>query len=201
MTAQPPPDGPIVLMPAAAARVSDVVAAIPGDRWGAPSPCTRWNVLDVLNHLVSEHLWAPHLLRGRTLAEVGDRYDGDVLGADPVAAWTAAIAASLLAWADADAAGTAEDVGERGVHTSMGRIPLREYAHQMLVDLTVHGWDLATGAGVAYEPHPDAVRECLEYEQPRVEASGVAGIFRPPVPTDAADPFHRLLALLGREPG
>lgn len=200
MTPQPPPpDGPIALIPAAAARVTDVVAAIPGDRWDAPSPCRRWSVRDVLNHLVSEHLWAPHLLRGETLAEVGDRYDGDVLGTDPLGAWTAAIAASLLAWADAEAAGP--DAGHRNVHTSLGPIPLREYGHQMLVDLTVHGWDLATGGGTAYEPHPDAVRECLDYEQPRVGTAGVAGIFRPPVPTQSDRPFGALLALLGRNPG
>lgn len=199
MTPQPPTaDGPIDLMPAAAARVSDVVAAIAGDRWVSPSPCTRWNVREVLNHLASEHLWAPHLLRGETLEDVGSRYDGDVLGADPVAAWTEAIAASVLAWADA---GASADTGAATVHTSLGPIPLREYAHQMLVDLTVHGWDLATGADVAYQPHPDAVRRCLEYEQPRVETSGTAGIFRPPVPTDSVDPFDRLLSLLGRQPG
>lgn len=236
-----PRAGPTVLLPAAAARVSDVVAAIPGGRWDAPSPCSRWTVRDVLNHLTSEHLWAPHLLRGELLQDVGDRYDGDVLGADPPAAWTAAIASSLLAWADADPelpgeAASGDNGDQRGrntsddahndarngarngagigseaeafvgaaaeaeVHTSMGRIPVREYAHQMLVDLTVHGWDLATGAGLPYEPHPGAVRECLAYEQARVGTSGVAGLFRPALPTSSPDPFDRLLALLGRRP-
>lgn len=210
--------GAIVLLPAAAARVSDVVTAIPGDRWDAPSPCSRWTVRDVLNHLTSEHLWVPHLLRGESLDDVGDRYDGDVLGTDPPAAWTAAIASSLLAWADADLdlpgdtgpRTGSDDTGsddtrgdearEAGVHTSMGRIPVREYAQQMLVDLTVHGWDLAIGAGVRYQPHAEAVGECLSYEEPRIGTSGIAGIFRPAVPTASSDPFDRLLALLGRRP-
>ena len=196
----PPTQGPVALLPAAAARVTDAVSAIPGDRWDAASPCTRWSVRDVLNHVVSEHRWAPHLLLGESLQDVGQRYDGDLLGSDPVGAWTSAITASLLAWAGADSCGDA-DAPERSVQTSMGPIAVREYAHQMLVDLTVHGWDLATGAAVPYEPHPGAVGECLEYEQPRVEAGGIAGIFRPPVSTTSADPFHRLLALLGRNAG
>jgi hypothetical protein len=41
----------------------------------------------LVKHLVSEQLWVPHLLRGDTIAEVGDRYEGDVLGADRSRAW------------------------------------------------------------------------------------------------------------------
>ena len=188
------PSEPSLLIPAAAARVTDVVEAIPADRWDAPSPCSRWTVRDVLNHLTSEHLWAPHLLRGETLEQVGDRYDGDVLGEGAPAAWTAAISASVLAWGDLEDA-------QRPVHTSMGQISAREYAHQMLVDLTVHGWDLAHGADVPYEPHDDAVAVCLAYEEPRVGDSGVPRIFRPAVPATSDRPFDRLLALLGRRAG
>lgn len=183
------------LLPAAAARVTDVAAAIPQDRWAAQSPCSKWTVRDVLNHLTSEHLWAPHLLRGETLDQVGNRYDGDVLGDAPDDAWTSAITASLLAWGD-----LGEVTEHRTVHTSMGQIPVGDYAYQMLVDLTVHGWDLASGAGVRYEPHPDAVAACLSYEVPRVGDAGIPGIFRPPVASDSQNPLDRLLALLGRTP-
>lgn len=187
------PSGPIELLPAAAARVNDVVTAIPSDRWNEPSPCTKWTVRDVLNHLTSEHLWVPHLLSGETVQAVGAQYEGDVLGADAVSAWTSAITASLMAWADLDTC-------ERRVHTSMGQIPAHEYAHQMLIDLTVHGWDLAQGAHVGFEPHPAAVEQSLAYEAPRVGQSVVAGLFRPALPAVSSHPMDRLLALLGRDP-
>src|SRR5215467_1964256 len=123
------------LMPRAAevfgARVHDVAA----DRWKAPTPCTEWSVHDLVNHVVAEHLWAPHLIAGETIAQVGDRYDGDVLADDPVSAWDGAIAASLAAWDRAD--------DDQTVHLSMGVAPLSEYAEQMLFDLAVHAWDLA----------------------------------------------------------
>jgi len=38
-----------------------------------------------VNHLAGEDLWAPPLLAGSTIAEVGDRFEGDVLGAEPLA--------------------------------------------------------------------------------------------------------------------
>ncbi|MEX1288624.1 MAG: maleylpyruvate isomerase N-terminal domain-containing protein, partial [Acidimicrobiia bacterium] len=66
------------------------VAAVPDHRWASPTPCSEWDVRALVNHLVYEDLWAKELLEGRTLDEVGDRFDGDNLGDDPKAAWAAA---------------------------------------------------------------------------------------------------------------
>lgn len=184
--------GAIALLPDAARATTAVVAAIDPQEWGRPSPCARWSVRDVLNHLAAEHLWAPHLLRGDSLAEVGGRYDGDVLGADPVGAWRRAMSGSLLAWAQADPAAT--------VHTSMGLLCVQEYAHQMLLDLTVHGWDLAAGAGVAYAAVEDAVEDGIAYETPLVAAGAKASIFAAPTGYDGPNRLGVLLGLTGRKP-
>ena len=98
-----------------------------------------WRVGDVLNHLVAEHLWAPHLLRGESLEDVGDRYAGDVLGTSPRTAWRRAIAGSLTAWASPDPDAT--------VATSAGPTPVEEYAEQMLVDLTGNGTRFVAAEG------------------------------------------------------
>jgi len=60
------------------------VASIGKDQWGDPTPCTEWSVRDLVNHVVGEELWTAPLLRGRTIAEVGNQFDGDVLGDDPL---------------------------------------------------------------------------------------------------------------------
>lgn len=65
-------------------------------QWHLPTPCTEWDVRMLADHLVAEQLWAPHLLRGETLEEVGDRYDDDQLGADPVGTWEEADAQTRL---------------------------------------------------------------------------------------------------------
>src|SRR5581483_10505539 len=57
------------------------VTAIGPDDWARPTPCTDWSVRDLVRHLVYEELWAPPLLAGATMAEVGDRFEGDILHA------------------------------------------------------------------------------------------------------------------------
>ncbi len=73
------------------------VRQIGDHQWQAPTPDEDWSVRDLVNHLVGEDLWASPLLAGSTIAEVGDRFEGDVLGAEPKAAWTAASAAAVQA--------------------------------------------------------------------------------------------------------
>ena len=70
------------------------VRQIGDHQWQAATPDEDWAVRDLVNHVAGEDLWAPPLLAGSTIAEVGDRFDGDVLGADPKAAWSAAIPAA-----------------------------------------------------------------------------------------------------------
>lgn len=181
------------LIPAAAARVTEAVLAIPDDRWTNASPCAGWSVRDVLNHLTSEHRWAPHLLAGETLAQVGDRYDGDMLGGDPLGAWEDAASASLSAFAQVHS-------DDELVHVSFGQAPVWEYASQMLVDLTVHCWDIARGAGLVERLEPETVAASLAYVEQTASPEGVEGLFAPPVEIDSDDPQDRLLALLGRDP-
>jgi uncharacterized protein (TIGR03086 family) len=65
---------------------SDRVAAVAADQWDRPTPCTEWSVRDLVNHVTGEERWAVPLMQGRTIADVGDSLDGDLLGADPHAA-------------------------------------------------------------------------------------------------------------------
>lgn len=187
------------LLGAAAAGVSDVVRRLPSDAadplWRRPTPCSDWDVRELLNHLTAEHLWVPRLLDGQTLEQVGDQLDGDVLGQDPPAAWEEAITASLLAWAQ---------VQDESVHIQMSSGPTtrHEYAQQMIVDLVVHGWDLGRATGLPYEPVPEAVEEVLDYERPRLGSGhGWPGIFERAVPVGStATPLDLAVALTGRDP-
>jgi len=164
-------------------------------QWTAPTPCTEWTVRDVVNHLTSEHLWAPWLLRGATLAEVGDRYDGDVLGDHPVRAWERACAGSRPAF-------HRPGVLEGEVHTSGGLTAAADYAWQMITDLTVHAWDLGRGMGEDQPLDEELAMAVYEVVEPAVDSWQGIGVFAPPVPVpDSATTEHRLVALLGRQPG
>src|SRR5919202_861884 len=90
------------------------VWAVGADQWDLPTPCTEWNVRVLVGHLVNEERWAPPLLAGSTIEEVGDRFQGDLLGDDPLAAWEEAAAEALAA--------ARPDVLGRIVHVSFGEI-------------------------------------------------------------------------------
>jgi uncharacterized protein (TIGR03086 family) len=171
------------------------VHAIRADQWTAPTPCTDWDVRALVNHLVVEQLWVPPLLAGQTIAEVGDRFDGDQLGDDPVGRWDTAAAAAGAAFA-------ADGALDRAVHLSYGDRPAREYCREMVLDLAVHGWDLSRGIGADERMDPDLVATAYEHLAPIADQWQGAGIFAAPVPVpDDADLQTRLLGLTGRNPG
>jgi uncharacterized protein (TIGR03086 family) len=169
---------------------TEKVRAVPDDRWDAPTPCSEWSVRDLVNHMTSEHLWAPHLLRGETLNQVGDRYDGDVLGDDPADAWERAADASRALWLEV-APGTP-------VHLSIGPTPVEEYAEQMHLDLVVHGWDLARGAAIDDSIDPAIAERELGYVETVLD--DWPGLFAAPVETPSDVPGAVLVARLGRDP-
>jgi uncharacterized protein (TIGR03083 family) len=76
-----------------------IVANVAPGQWTAPTPCAAWDVHALVNHLVAGNLWAAELAGGRTVEEVGDRLDGDLLGTDPRRAYDASAAAANAAFA------------------------------------------------------------------------------------------------------
>lgn len=118
-------------------RRAHLVAA---NQWSAPTPCSDWTVRDLVNHLTAEQLWVPELLTGSTVAEVGGRLDGDVLGEDPAGAWSTAAARAREAF-------TVPGALELTVHLSYGDRSALAYCAEMTVDATVHTWDLARATG------------------------------------------------------
>jgi uncharacterized protein (TIGR03086 family) len=185
------PDDVRELVPAAIDRFGARVHALPAERWEAPTPCAGWSVRDLVGHMVVEHRWAPHVLSGQTMDDVGDRYDGDLLGTDPVRAWDETAEASRGAFA-------ATGAHAAGDHVSFGWLDVREYAVQMLVDLTVHEWDLARGAWLDEHLDPACVAATLAYLSSDPVMLHGPGLFAAPVEAAGEDPQERLLARSGR---
>lgn len=169
------------------------VRAVGSDQWHEPTPCSEWDVHDLVNHLVNENCWTTPLLEGRTMAEVGDRFDGDLLGDDPVGSWESASRQALVAVAEPGAL-------ERIVHVSFGDITGQEYVSQLTTDHTIHAWDLARAIGADEELDPVLVDFSYEYLAPLVDGWRAAGAFGPAVAVQAgADRQTELLAMAGRQ--
>jgi uncharacterized protein (TIGR03086 family) len=182
------------LIPAAIDRFGARVHAVAPDAWDRPSPCSEWTVRELVAHMFFEHRWAPHVLAGERMDDVGDRYDGDLLGADPRAGWDAAAGPSRAAW-------TATGSHAPRVHVSFGWLDVEEYAVQMLVDLTVHEWDLARGAGLDEELDAASVGAALAYIRTDPIMLTGPGLFAGAVEARGHEPREELLALVGRRTG
>ncbi|GAB7007578.1 hypothetical protein JCM18899A_50530 [Nocardioides sp. AN3] len=170
---------------------ADRVNAVKADQWGDPTPCTDWTVRDLTNHVTYEDLWTVPLMEGATLEEVGDRFDGDVLGADPIG--------SALAAARAAIASVAKEL-PRGdtVHLSFGDVPSPEYAMQLAADHLIHGWDLAVATDGDTRMDPHLVRAVADWFDDREELyrGGGAITARRSLSGEAQ---HDLLARFGRD--
>jgi uncharacterized protein (TIGR03086 family) len=169
------------------------VAGVDPAQWETQSVCSDWDVRALVNHIVSGNLWVPELVGGKTIAEVGDRLDGDVLGADPVAAYDTSATAAASAFRGAGAM-------DAPVAVSYGPVPGSVYCGHRFIDVLIHGWDVARSTGQDATLEPALVEACWEVVEPQIgmlEGSGMFGTASE-VPA-GADRQTQLLALLGRE--
>lgn len=182
----------IVLFRRAAEGFGRHVHGVAYGQWLDPTPCTDWDVRTLVNHVMVEQLWVPPLVAGSTVAEVGDRFDGDQLGDDPVAAWDAAVVESSAAFG-------APGALDGTVSVSAGEKPTADYAWEMTTDALVHSWDLARGIGADETLDAELVDLVYERTLPVAEHLQETGLFAPPVPVPDDAPLQtKLLAIFGR---
>jgi uncharacterized protein (TIGR03086 family) len=167
------------------------VEAVPAGAWGAPTPCTEWTVRDLVNHVVGEDAWTVPLMRGSTMAEVGDSLDGDLLGAEP-----GAVAGRS---ADEAVAVVAETLpASPTVHLSYGDEDAGEYVRQLAADHLVHAWDLAAATGGDTHLDEDLVADVATWFAEREDTYRSVGAVGPRVDAGGS-PQADLLAAAGRD--
>ncbi len=166
--------------------------ALAPDAWTRPTPCSEWDVRALVQHIVNELAWIAPLVEGKTIADVGDALDGDLLGADPLGAFHHHARAAHAALEQPGAL-------SRTVALSYGKETAAGYAEQVTGDVLIHAWDLARAAGLDDELPEDLISWASGWAEAIAPMMAGAGMLAPPVPVDdAADPQTRLLALFGR---
>jgi uncharacterized protein (TIGR03086 family) len=173
----------------------NVIAGIKPSQWHESTPCSEWDVRELANHLIAGNWWAAELANGATIASVGDRLDGDVLGTDPLSAYdkSAAVAAAIFEREGAMSAPCA---------VSYGPVPGSVYCGHRFVDVFVHGWDLAVATGQPTELDPSLVAACLDVVRPQSAMLAASGAFGDGGTSTLAEknPQRELLTMLGRKP-
>jgi uncharacterized protein (TIGR03086 family) len=169
-----------------------VVAGVDRGQWGEPTPCSDWNVEELLNHVVSGNWWASELASGATIEGVGSRLDGDQLGDDALDAYDRSAEAAAAAF-------EAPGALDAPCAVSYGPVPGSVYAGHRFIDVFIHGWDLAVATGQDRTLDPALVEACWAVVEPQAELIRGSGAFGDEVTiAPEADPQARLLAALGR---
>jgi uncharacterized protein (TIGR03086 family) len=182
----------------AAERMADLVRAVPDDVLDRPTPCGRYTVGDLLDHIGGCAVGF-HQAATKTVPPENDAVqDGDA--ANLAADWRESIPAALHEMAAAWRQPGAFDglTGAGGLE-----MPADAVAVVCVEELTVHGWDLARATGLPFEPSPAdveiALRFLSEFSGPEsADQRGTA--FAPAIFLDDDAPaIDRAVALSGRD--
>ena len=169
-----------------------VVAGISAGQLDLATPDADWDVRELLMHVIGGNLWAAELAAGLTIEQVGDRFSGDVIGADPTGAYERSAAAAAAAF-------EAPGALDAPCAVSYGPVPGSVYAGHRFLDVLIHGWDLAEATGQETTLDPELVDACTQVLEPQVEAFRAAGVVGPAIPAaPGASAQTKLLAMLGR---
>jgi uncharacterized protein (TIGR03086 family) len=168
------------------AAFADRIAAVPADGWTAPTPCTEWNVRDLVRHVTETPQMFFELVGGPW--RQGPSTDDDPLGA------------FIHSREQVQAALDDPDRAQAEFDGIFGRQTFAEAIDRSVsFDLAIHGWDLAVATGQDARIDPaefPRLWASIEVFGEGIRAEGACG---PAVNVSAdADEQTRLLAYLGR---
>lgn len=184
----------IEVLTQAHAYLAEVVAAVPEQAWGAPTPCSEWTVRQVLNHArIDQQAYGLAITGGRPDSD--PFHPADALDGDP------AVELDKVLRAVADAyAGLPADAEQ--APTPLGPLPVPLAAAAAAMDAAVHAWDIAVATG---QDRPlsgqlaDGIRPAAERLVDHLrDAYQVFAPARESAP--GYDSAEELLAFLGRDP-
>ncbi len=166
--------------------LAGVVGGIAAGQLDRPTPCAEFTVRDVLEHMIGGATMFAAAYRGEAPAAVDV---GDVL------------AGFGSALADLGAAITAPGALDRTVAAPFGEVPGETFARFVVLDGLVHGWDLATATGQAYNPPAALVAAVDDFAHRTLDPLRDGQTFAAAIePAADASPIERLVAYTGRRP-
>jgi uncharacterized protein (TIGR03086 family) len=166
--------------------LAGVVGRITPEQLDDPTPCAEFRVRGVLEHMIGGATAFAAAFRG---SEPTDRDTTDVLASfDPA---LTELAESI----------TSPGALDRTVQAPFGEVPGETFARFVVLDGLVHGWDLATATGQAYEPSDALVADVEAFARDALAPLRDGTTFAEPVePPPSATPIVRLAAFTGRRP-
>lgn len=181
---------PRTLFKKALEQATATVSCVQEHHFKNDTPCTDWNCRTLVNHMLYELSWVPDMLAGKTVKEVGNKYEGDLLGDDHTDNWHKAADKAIEAVNTADL--------NQIVHLSYGDVPASHYIQEVGSDLYIHAWDAAQSFKCSLVMEDDmaqAVRDGYYQHKEDLTKSGFEEAIEIP---ENSRLQTKLLALLGR---
>ncbi len=174
-----------------------VIEQIKDDQWDkeVPDYISDKNVTlrEIVNYHLYDEIWVPDTLAGLTIEQVGSKYDGDLLGKDPIKRFKAICAETqMIVNVFNELDGT--------VHLSYGDFPAREYFKHITSFRGFRAYDIAKFIGVDPQLPEELVQGLYDMIVPEADGWRKMGVFGPEVKVaDDADMLTKLLGLAGKE--
>lgn len=166
--------------------LANVVGNITPDQLDNDTPCDKFAVRDVLTHMIG----------GATAFAAAFRGDANPPEA-PTGDQLANFGPVLTALAESMHGPGALD---QTIQAPFGEVPGDTFARFVVLDGLVHGWDMATATGQAYDPPTELVEAATTFAagalDPLRDGDTFANATEPPA---NATPIQRLAALSGRQ--
>jgi uncharacterized protein (TIGR03086 family) len=176
-------------------QAAERIARLSPDQLSRPTPCTEWDVRDLLNHMIGGNWMFARAANGEQVERPAGGMP-DLAGTDPAGAYAESAKAVLEAWDD-------PSVLTRTVHLPFGEVPGQFALGLRFSDTVVHTWDLARATGQDEAIDAELCRAATEVARANVrdDFRGPGRPFAAPIDVPAdAPPHHQLAAFLGRQP-
>jgi uncharacterized protein (TIGR03086 family) len=184
------------ILEAAHHALRSTVLAVAESDWDRATPCTEWNVTQVLQHAAGDQLGFAAALTGGPGPTEDPFAPSGVLGDAPSTLLDKALSASFAAWAAVDA--DAENVP---TPVPPGSMPAWLGVGACALDAAVHAWDIAIATGQPSPLTPDLARSLMPVATKIVEPLRAYGVYAAALePAGSDDDVAALLRYLGRDP-
>jgi uncharacterized protein (TIGR03086 family) len=196
-------------------HLATVLGQVDAAQWSRPTPCEQWTLRDLVNHVVRVPRLYVLLLNGY---EPQRDYGADAAGAfaaeiprmvERIGGWDPLsegepVEVFTRSWDGLVTALSAPGVLGRSCWYPSGRRSGSQLADQALLDVVVHGWDVAQSIRCPHAPEPVLVELALAVAQSSfVDEASAFGAFPARTPAEGQDrsSLERLLTACGRTPG
>lgn len=185
---------PMALYQQAVDKTGRLIAGVKPDQKGDPTPCTKYDVRELINHTIGANYFFVAVQRGESMDP--EAPTPDPAGDNPAGAYSESAKAIMQMW-------QTPGVMEQTFNLGPMSMPGSQAVGIAMMETAIHGWDLAkaTGQDTTIDPAiAGAIYEGMKGFIPS-EMRGEDNMFAPEVKVpDDAPVQDKLLGYLGRQP-